>query len=205
MATAPSRLPTVNGIVEFPRVVQNGRADCGIACLAAIARYYDIEIRITRLRRLASSDRRGTSVLGLVTAARRLGLETKGVQGSVSSLARIPLPAIAHMMVEGGGHFVVLFAIADCAVGIMDPARGSSAWVARSAFASRWSGTLVLIAPPPGWVRSRRKTPQTDMPRRLFPGVRSARMLLLRHGVARPCLGSVARHWFHVLAQGRRR
>jgi len=79
---------------------QHDITDCGATCLASIASHYHLQIPIARIRQYAGTDKKGTNVLGLIEAAEKLGFEAKGVRGELDSLFKIPLPAIAHIIVK---------------------------------------------------------------------------------------------------------
>lgn len=81
-------------------IKQRDITDCGAACLASIAAFYKLKMPVARIRQLASTDQKGTNVLGLIEAASKLGFEAKGVKGNLDSLSKIPLPAIAHVVVK---------------------------------------------------------------------------------------------------------
>ena len=77
---------------------QQDEMDCGAACLASVAGYYGLKMPVARLRRLAGTDREGTSIYGLVKTAEKLGFTAKGMKGDPEALlSGIPLPAIAHV------------------------------------------------------------------------------------------------------------
>ncbi len=46
-------------------IKQHDITDCGAACLASIAAYYQLQIPIARIRQYAGTDKKGTNVLGL--------------------------------------------------------------------------------------------------------------------------------------------
>ena len=81
------------------KIKQHDITDCGAACLASIAANYHLELPIARIRQYAGTDKKGTNVLGLIEAAEKLGFEAKGVKGVLDSLFKIPIPAIAHIIV----------------------------------------------------------------------------------------------------------
>lgn len=131
-----------------PKVRQRDATDCGAACLAAVAGHYKLKLPIARIRQYASTDRRGTNVLGMVEAATRLGFVAKGVKGPVESIPRIPLPAIAHVKQDSGLlHYVVIQAASPESITIMDPADGERHRLSTAEFAERWTGVLVLLVP----------------------------------------------------------
>lgn len=104
---------------------QRDITDCGAASLASVAAFYGYKLPLSRVRQYAWTDRSGTTVLGLMEAARKLGFVAKGVKGGFDSLYKIPKPAIAHVIVnEVLHHFVVVQAINARWVIVMDPAYG---------------------------------------------------------------------------------
>ena len=81
---------------------------------------------MARIRQYASTDKKGTNVLGMVEAAEKLGFEAKGVRGVLDSLAKIPLPAIANVVVkEVLQHYVVIYKVSNTDVVYMDPGDGN--------------------------------------------------------------------------------
>lgn len=79
-----------------------GTTDCGPACLATMCKYYGFSASLTRIREIAGTDNMGTNVYGLVKAAEQLGFTAKAVKGTKESLfTEFPLPAIAHVAVDG--------------------------------------------------------------------------------------------------------
>jgi ATP-binding cassette subfamily B protein len=128
-------------------VRQNDHSDCGAAALATVARHHRLPVGLERLRDLTGTDRQGTSLLGLLRAAVRLGFRARGVKGTYEALPRAPLPAIAHLRTaEGLGHFVVLHQVRKDAVVIADPG-GGVARLRRDEFCRHWTGYLLLVLP----------------------------------------------------------
>lgn len=91
------------------KIKQRDITDCGAACLASVAAHYKLNLPIAKIRQMASTDKKGTNVLGMIEAAQRMGFHAKGVKGEWESLFNIPMPTIAHVVVkEVLHHFVVL-------------------------------------------------------------------------------------------------
>lgn len=129
-------------------VKQHDITDCGAACLASVAANYKFEIPIARIRQYAGTDKKGTNVLGMIEAAVKLGFEAKGVRGDFDSLSKIPLPAIAHVIVkETLHHFVVVYKVTDKFIEVMDPATGKMHQKPYEEFKKEWTGVLVLLLP----------------------------------------------------------
>ncbi len=105
---------------------QRDITDCGAASLASVAAYYKLKLPVSRIRQFASTDKKGTNVLGLIEAAARIGFDAKGVRGEYESLYKVPTPAIAHIVVkEVLYHYVVIYNVTAKFVQVMDPAEGA--------------------------------------------------------------------------------
>lgn len=129
-------------------IKQHDITDCGAACLASVASNYKLEIPIARIRQYAGTDKKGTNVLGMIEAAVKLGFEAKGVKGDFNSLSKIPLPAIAHIIVkETLHHFVVVYKVTDTFIEVMDPATGKLIQKSHDSFKKEWTGVLILLLP----------------------------------------------------------
>ena len=127
---------------------QRDITDCGAACLASVAAHHKLLLPVARIRQYATTDQRGTNMLGLIKAATKLGFQAKGVKGTLESLARIPLPAIAHVIVqEQLHHYVVLYRVTKRQVTYMDPADGRRHRVSLNEFKEKWTGVLLLLLP----------------------------------------------------------
>ncbi len=129
-------------------VKQHDITDCGAACLASVAAHYDLKLPIARIRQYASTDKKGTNVLGMLEAAEKLGFEAKGVRGAFDSLFKIPVPAIAHVVVkEVLHHYVVIYEATDTHIVVMDPMDGELHKVPHEEFKEQWTGVLILLMP----------------------------------------------------------
>lgn len=105
-------------------VRQNDQSDCGVACLLSIIRYYTGNATLEQLRELSGTDRVGTTLLGLLEAARASGFEAKGYEADAKNLMEHNQPAILHVQQEKLEHYVVFFACNNSAFIIGDPAEG---------------------------------------------------------------------------------
>ena len=104
------------------KIKQRDITDCGAACIASIAAHYQLQLPVSRIRQFAGTDKRGTNVLGLIEAAEKLGFQAKG---AIDSLAKIPLPAIAHLVLKNGlHHYVVVYKVTTTKIVYMDPGVG---------------------------------------------------------------------------------
>lgn len=129
------------------KIKQHDIKDCGAACLASIGNYYKVNLPIARIRQYANTDKRGTNVLGVIEAAEKMGFTAKGVKGDVDALSKIPLPAIAHIVVNKQlHHYVVLYKVTKTKVIYMDPGKGKMITKSITDFKHEWTGVLILFA-----------------------------------------------------------
>lgn len=129
-------------------IKQHDITDCGAACLASVAAHYKSQIPIARIRQYANTDKKGTNVLGMIEAAERLGFEAKGVKGVPESLPKIPIPTIAHVIKnEKLHHFVVIYAVTEKYVTVMDPGPGKMEKLPMEVFLKEWTGVLIILMP----------------------------------------------------------
>lgn len=130
------------------KIKQHDIKDCGAACLASIGNHYQVNLPIAKIRLLAQTDLRGTNVLGIVQAAEKMGFSAKGVKGTLESVPKIPLPAIAHVVLKNQlHHFVVIYKVGKKYIEVMDPAFGRMEKYKWEDFKDIWTGVLILFAP----------------------------------------------------------
>lgn len=133
----------------WPKVVrQFDEIDCGPAALLTILRYYGGDSTLSKVRDLAGTDADGTSLLGLATAARKLGLCCEGARGELAELEQEQLPCVAHLRLPNGTeHYVVVFKVSAKSLRLGDPASGLRR-VSRAEFAKLWASKAVLLVRP---------------------------------------------------------
>ena len=130
------------------KIKQHDIKDCGAACLASVGAHYKVQLPIAKIRQYANTDKRGTNVLGMIEAAEKLGFTAKGVKGGIDAIDKIPLPAVAHVIVqEQLHHYVVIYSVSKNKIEVMDPAFGKIESYTFEAFQKMWTGVLILFAP----------------------------------------------------------
>ncbi|MCX6214931.1 peptidase domain-containing ABC transporter [Spirosoma sp.] len=165
------------------QIKQRDITDCGAACLASIAAHYRLLMPVARIRQLASTDQKGTNVLGLIEAAKQMGFQAKGVKAGTNadpleSLTKIPLPAIAHVIVRGTlHHYVVIYRVTRNYVEVMDPGDGRMHRKPLATFKAEWTGVLVLLLPDDGFQQVNQRTSVTQ---RFWQLVRPHRAILIQ-------------------------
>lgn len=132
-------------------IKQHDFSDCGATCLASISEYYNLSLPISRIRQYASTNQKGTTLLGLREASVKLGFLAKGVKVSFDGLKDLPLPAIAHIMVIKDGlefpHYVVIYKVTDKYIQIMDPAIGKIEKKKLEEFEGLFTGYALILIP----------------------------------------------------------
>lgn len=130
------------------KIKQHDITDCGAACIASICAHYQLKLPIARIRQKAGTDQKGTNLLGMIAAVEALGFSAKGVKAKTEALSKIPLPAIAHVIVNQHlHHYVVLYKVEKSSVRIMDPGTGRLEKWSLDKFQETWTGVLLLLAP----------------------------------------------------------
>ena len=134
--------------MKYYCVKQHDITDCGAACLATICKQYGLKTSISKIREIAGTDKMGTNAYGMVKAAEQLGLTAKGVRGNQEAFfSDFPLPAIAHVVVDGSLlHYVVIHKITKKEIIIADPGRGIVKKKPEDFF-KEWTGVLIFTVP----------------------------------------------------------
>lgn len=141
-------------------VKQRDLTDCGAACLASVAAHYGLHLPVAPIRQAAGTDRQGTNLLGMIEAAATIGLDAKGFKGPPECLPQLPLPAIAHVIINNRHqHYVVIHRVTKRQVEVMDPAIGKPVRYRYDEFGEIWSGIVLLLVPGEQFVPGLRKHP----------------------------------------------
>ena len=132
---------------RYPVVRQYDRVDCGPACLLAVLRFHGGDAGLAPVRSLAGTDASGTSLLGLYRAAEALGFNARGATGDYESLRSVNLPCMAHVVIDGGTHYMVVYEAGEHELRVADPARGLVR-LTRTEFEGIWvQGAVLLLEP----------------------------------------------------------
>jgi ATP-binding cassette, subfamily C, bacteriocin exporter len=130
---------------RFPCIRQRNQDDCGAAALATVARQYGSAMPLPYLRAMMGKSGEGTSLLGIVQAATKIGFQARGLRvQDPQMMSKLHLPFIAHTIIDGQGHFVVIQSLRNGTVRIADPAVGRRR-VTISTFSNEFTGFLVEL------------------------------------------------------------
>ncbi|MDY3299358.1 MAG: peptide cleavage/export ABC transporter [Limosilactobacillus reuteri] len=146
--------------INYPYyVAQVDEADCGVAALAMILRNFGSVYPIAKLRDLARTTKQGTTALGLVKAAKHLGLDVIPIQADISLFddPEITYPLIAHVIKDDLLHYCVVFKADQDYIYVADPDPATKVQkMTRDEFGRLWSGVSLLFSPTEGY------TPQKE-------------------------------------------
>lgn len=117
--------------------IQPDIKDCGPTCLKIIGKHYGKSFSLSKLRELSETNRNGSNLLSLSSAAEALGLRSFGVKLKVEDLKQATLPCILHWSAK---HFVVLYKIKKDSYYVSDPGHGLLNY-SKKEFVSSWAST----------------------------------------------------------------
>jgi ATP-binding cassette, subfamily B, bacterial CvaB/MchF/RaxB len=106
---------------RLPLVLASEAAECGLACIAMVARYHGHDVDLNGLRQRFALSMSGISLRNLMGLADQLGFSTRPLRVELSALSKVRMPAILHWDIN---HFVVLNSISAKGAVIHDPAIG---------------------------------------------------------------------------------
>jgi len=105
----------------LPMMLQTEAAECGVACLAMVARFHGHDVDLAGLRRRFSTSLKGATLARVMAMAGQLGLTCRPLKLELEELAQLKTPCVLHWDLN---HFVVLKRVGKHRVTIHDPARG---------------------------------------------------------------------------------
>ncbi|MEM9806735.1 MAG: peptidase domain-containing ABC transporter [Cyanobacteria bacterium P01_D01_bin.56] len=133
--------------MKYAFIKQPREEDCGIACIAMVAKHYGQQFPLARVRELVGTGQLGTSLLGLQQGAQKLGFQARSGQATddiFNRIHRLPLPAILHW---GNEHWVVLHGKQRDQYVIADPSKGVRYLSADEVRRNWGDGAMLLMVP----------------------------------------------------------
>jgi ATP-binding cassette, subfamily B, bacterial CvaB/MchF/RaxB len=128
---------------HLPVFIASEISECGLACLAMIARYHGHNVDLNGLRQLATISIAGANMRGLMRLGDELGLGCRPLKVELGALENVQLPAIIHWNLN---HFVVLKSISSERAIIHDPSRGRIV-VPLSEMSNHFTGVVLELRP----------------------------------------------------------
>ena len=139
-------------------------ADCGIACIRVLCRYYGLRVPMAWLREKIETNRLGMSVRDMVEALASMKMDAVAVRVGIDLLPELPLPAVLYW---NKSHFIVLYKV-DARRGryhVVDPAEGKMTYTRAQLLESfavmdDGKGVAVLADPLEGFAEQQAEIPQ---------------------------------------------
>ncbi|MGB0906151.1 MAG: peptidase domain-containing ABC transporter [Maricaulaceae bacterium] len=128
---------------SVPVILQTEATECGLACLAMVARYHghDIDLNILRKRHLVSL--KGASLKSIISIAANLELGARPLRLDLEHLNELTLPAILHWDFN---HYVVMTKVGHDKVHIIDPGIGRRT-LSMKLFSESFTGVALELTP----------------------------------------------------------
>ncbi|WP_114751140.1 peptidase domain-containing ABC transporter [Pleomorphovibrio marinus] len=106
-------------------VNQIGEFACGLACLSTISKFYGGEAKQEKLMAISGTTFSGTTLLGLIQAAKEIGIEGKGFEAEIPHLKKQERPVILHVVLDNvREHYMVCFGYDGSRFWLSDPGFG---------------------------------------------------------------------------------
>ena len=124
---------------KFPLVKQQEAAECGAACLAMITQHYGKNFSAGQVREITGLSVANPTPNNIITAAEKLGFNSKAYALEYDDLLRLSLPAVIGWE---DYHYAVLFKITATEAHVADPEAGIRR-LSREEFNKSWSSAEV--------------------------------------------------------------
>ncbi len=131
----------------LPVILQTEVTECGLACVAMIARYWGHDVDLNILRKRFQVSLNGASLKSVISAADGLQLASRPLRLDMEHLPQLQLPAILHWDMN---HFVVLKAIKGDKAHIVDPGVGLRV-MKLSKMSNHFTGVALEMSPATGF------------------------------------------------------
>ncbi len=133
----------INGRPRLPVIIAAEAAECGLACIAMIARFHGHEIDLNGLRQRFSLSLSGATLRSLMGFADSLDLSARPLRVELSALRKVQCPAVLHWDLN---HFVVLAKAGRRGIWIHDPA-GGKRWLSYTEASKHFTGVVLEFSP----------------------------------------------------------
>ena len=133
----------ISGRPRLPVIIATEAAECGLACMAMIARYHGHNVDLNGMRQRFSVSLAGATLRSLMGFSDALGLAPRPLRVELSALRKVQRPAILHWDLD---HFVVLANASRRGIVIHDPATGKRKLPMKEA-SKHFTGVVLELAP----------------------------------------------------------
>lgn len=125
-------------------VTQLGEHACGLACLSTLSKFYGGEVKQEKLRGISGTTYSGTTLLGLIQAAKEIGIEAKGFEAEMKHLKEQEALVILHVVLDNvREHYMVCFGYDGKQFWLSDPGFGIIS-MDESVLGDLWKSRILL-------------------------------------------------------------
>jgi len=128
---------------RLPVILQTEMTECGLACIAMVAKYHGHKLDLNGLRARFPISQKGATLDTLINISGELDLGTRALRLDMNDMKKLQLPAILHWDLN---HFVVLKKVHGQKITIHDPARGERVMHLREA-SDHFTGVALELTP----------------------------------------------------------
>lgn len=140
---------------RLPVIQAAEAAECGLACIAMVAKWHGHDVDLNGLRQRFSLSMAGATLRSLMSMADQLDLSPRALRVELSALDKVKTPAILHWDLN---HFVVLRSIRRGKVIVHDPALGVRTY-SIEAFSKHFTGVVLELSPSAAFHKLVQKAP----------------------------------------------
>lgn len=140
---------------RLPIIQAAEAAECGLACVAMVARWHGHDVDLNGLRQRFSLSMAGATLRSLMSMGDQLGLSPRALRVELSALGKVATPAILHWDLN---HFVVLKSVKRGKATIHDPALGIRTYSLEE-FSKHFTGVALELSPAASFQRVTAKAP----------------------------------------------
>lgn len=140
---------------RLPIIQAAEAAECGLACMAMIARWHGHDIDLNGLRQRFSLSMAGATLRSLMLMGDQLGLSPRALRVELSALDKVKTPAVLHWNLN---HFVVLKSVGRGNAVVHDPALGARTY-SLDELSRHYTGVVLELSPTASFQKVTAKAP----------------------------------------------
>lgn len=138
---------------RLPVIYQTEATECGLACIAMIAKYHGHDVDLAGLRQKFAVSLKGAPLESLIEMGAKLDLGSRALRLDLEDMDKLQSPAILHWDLN---HYVVLKKVSGKKVYIHDPAKGARVMTLKEV-SDHFTGVALELVPTPSFAKQAAK------------------------------------------------